>query len=47
MSVFAAISLLAAIMTAALGTFVLYRNPRGPLNRVFFLYCLAGSAAEF
>jgi PAS domain S-box-containing protein len=47
MSVFAAISLLAAIMTAALGTFVLYRNPRGPLNRVFFLYCLAGSAASF
>ena len=47
MSVFAAISLLAAIMAAALGTFVLYRNTRGALNRVFFLYCLAGSATSF
>jgi hypothetical protein len=47
MSVFAPISLLAAVMTAALGTFALYRNPRGALNRIFFLYCIAGSAASF
>jgi PAS domain S-box-containing protein len=46
-NIFALSSLLAAAMTAYLGAFAHSRNPRGILNRVFLLYCLAGSFASF
>jgi len=47
MSIFALGSLLAAATTAFMGSFVHYRNPRGLLHRIFFLYCLSGSFASF
>jgi PAS domain S-box-containing protein len=47
MTTFSFSSLLACALTAFLGTFALYRNPKAILNRVFFLYCLAGSFAAF
>jgi PAS domain S-box-containing protein len=47
MNVFVLSSLLASVITIVLGTFALSRNPRGALNRVFFLYCLAGAFSSF
>ena len=50
MNIFALSSLLASVVTTFLGIFVLFRNPRSEMNRVFCLYCLAGafwSFAEF
>jgi PAS domain S-box-containing protein len=47
MSAFALISLVASAITILLGTFVYSRNPRGALNRVFFLYCLLGALWSF
>ncbi len=47
MSVLALASLLASVMAAFLGNFVLYRNPRNALNRVFFLFCLSAAYASF
>jgi PAS domain S-box-containing protein len=47
MNVFALSSLVTSEMTALLGIFALYKNPRGALNRAFFLYCWAGSFASF
>jgi PAS domain S-box-containing protein len=47
MNVLALSSLLAAVMAALLGDFVLYRNPRSALNRVFFLFCLSAAYASF
>jgi PAS domain S-box-containing protein len=47
MSVFALFSLLASMMAVFLGNFVLYRNPRNALNRVFFVFCLSAASASF
>jgi PAS domain S-box-containing protein len=47
MNIFVLSSLLAAGVTTFLGTYALNRNPKGALNRVFFLYCLAGAASSF
>jgi PAS domain S-box-containing protein len=47
MSVFAFNSLLAAVIAAFLGIYILYRNPRSALNWLFFLFCLVGAYASF
>jgi PAS domain S-box-containing protein len=47
MNVFALGSLLAAVTAVFLGNFVLYRDPRKSLNRVFFLFCLSAAYASF
>jgi hypothetical protein len=47
MNVFASSSLLASVMAIFLGNFVLYRNPRNALNRVFFLFCLLAGSSSF
>jgi PAS domain S-box-containing protein len=47
MNVFVISSLLACVVTVILGTFAFSRNPKGVLNQVFFLYCLAGAFASF
>ena len=47
MNVFALSSLLASVMAVFLGNFVLYRNPRSALNRVFFSFCLSAACASF
>jgi PAS domain S-box-containing protein len=50
MRVFALVSLLASVMAASLGAYVLRRDSSATLNRVFFLYCMTGAAwcfAEF
>jgi PAS domain S-box-containing protein len=47
MTSFALLSLLASVVTIALGTFVLFRNPRETPNRIFSLYCLIGSCWTF
>ncbi|MBN1979487.1 MAG: PAS domain S-box protein [Anaerolineae bacterium] len=47
MTVFAFSSLLAAVIAAFLGIYILYRNPRGALNWLFFLFCSAGACASF
>ena len=47
MSILALGSLLAAVMAVFLGNFVLYRNPRNALDRVFFLFCLSAAYASF
>jgi len=46
-NVFALTSLLASVATVFLGNFVLYRNPKRDLNRIFFLYCLSGAYWTF
>lgn len=47
MHIFALFSLLASLVTLLLGTFVLYRNTKGAINWMFFLYSFAGSLAAF
>jgi PAS domain S-box-containing protein len=47
MSVFALSSLVASLATIFLGAFVLFKEPRGPLHRVFFLFCLAVAYVGF
>ncbi len=47
MNFYAFSSLIASAGAFTLGTFVLAKDPKQPLNRVFFLYCLTGSFWAF
>jgi len=47
MTIFAFNSLLAAVIAAFLGIYILYRNPRSALNWLFFLFCFVGAYASF
>lgn len=47
MNVFALSSLLSSVVVAFQGSFVLHRNPRNALNRIFFLLCLSAAYLAF
>ena len=47
MNVFALTSLLASVLAVSIGGLALHRNPRGMLNRLFFLLCLSGAYTSF
>jgi PAS domain S-box-containing protein len=47
MTIFALFSLLAAAAALFLGYYILYRNPKSALNRLFFLFCLTGACTSF
>jgi uncharacterized membrane protein YfcA len=46
-NVLALFSLLSCVVVAFQGSFVLHRNPRNALNRIFFLLCLSAAYLAF
>jgi hypothetical protein len=47
MNIYAISSLSAAVITTLLGVFILIKEPRNPLNRAYFFFCLAVAYVGF
>ena len=47
MNIFTTIPLLAFFIMIFLGIFVLYKDPRNVINRLFFGYCMVGCYGSF